>query len=136
MAVGAVSEWRIANSVGLLSRFDCHRWEEMVTHCHLAYRRRGLELVAEGKVISNATNSCALDSADTASGERNASILLRSHPWLSVSGFRPEVQQHLISVPFDGGASVRRSGGLDAQGHGDWQGYGCTTDPDTLVCFP
>lgn len=57
---------------------------------------------AVGKAVSSATIRCSLECVNTSSWEINTSVLLRRHPWQWVSGFRPEVQHYLISIPFDG----------------------------------
>lgn len=63
------------------------------------------DIVSEGKTIWNTiwkTNiRCALNAVDTSSRGFNTSILLRLHTWLCISRSEPEVQQHLLNLPFN-----------------------------------
>ena len=52
--------------------------------------------------MSNATITCAADAADTAARSINTAVTIRRHAWLKNSGFKPEVQQQLLNLPFDG----------------------------------
>lgn len=67
-AVGMATHWCITSSVGLLFRYDMAHWKEMkgpLQHRPEQYLKRGKEL-EQGKVISNDTIRCALESVDTA----------------------------------------------------------------------
>ena len=91
--------------MGLLSRYNRATWDEMqdlLQHLPEEYKKRGENVVNEGRYISNATIKCALDGVDTAARGINTSVMLRRHAWLRISGFKPELQQHILNVPFDG----------------------------------
>ena len=85
--------------MGLLSQYVQHHWEEkeeLIKHLPEVHRKRGLELIAEGKIISNANIGCALYAADIAGREINTSILLRT---LGL-GFH-DLCQRILNFPSD-----------------------------------
>ena len=100
VAVGATTHCRIAKSVG--HRAQWAEIQKLVKHLPDEFKKRGVELVAEGKTIYYATIRCTLDAADTASRGVNTNVLIRRHVWLSILGFKPEVQQHLLNLPLHG----------------------------------
>ena len=76
--------------------------EDLLQHLPEQYRKRGVELVGEGNLISNATFRCALDAADTSVRVINSVIILCHLAWLRISGFKPQIQHYLLNLPFDG----------------------------------
>lgn len=104
VASQAASTWRIANTQALLARYDRAHYDELdklIQHLPDQYKEKAQDLIQEGKIITNASIKCALDAADTASRTFNTSVMLRRHAWLRISGFKPEVQAHILNQPFN-----------------------------------
>ncbi|KAJ1173375.1 hypothetical protein NDU88_005211 [Pleurodeles waltl] len=105
VAAQAANQWRIANSQALLARYDRAHWDEMqhfIEHLPKEFQKRAQQIVEEGQTISNNQIRSAMDSADTAARTVNAAVTIRRHAWLRTSGFKPEIQQAVLNMPFNG----------------------------------
>ena len=103
--IQAASQMRVANSIGLLSRYNRAQWDEMediLQYLPDEQKERAAAILEEGRTVSNNTITCAADAADTAARSVNTAVTLRRHAWLRNSGFKPEIQQQLLNLPFDG----------------------------------
>ncbi|KAJ1082489.1 hypothetical protein NDU88_002654 [Pleurodeles waltl] len=104
VASQAANQWRIANSQALLARYDQAHWDEMsdiIQQLPKKYQKRAQQVVEEGQAISNNQIGSALDSADTAARTVNTAVTIRRHAWLRSSGFKPEIQQAVLNMPFN-----------------------------------
>ncbi|KAJ1112600.1 hypothetical protein NDU88_000862 [Pleurodeles waltl] len=104
VAAQAANQWRIANSQALLARYDRAHWDEMqhiIQHLPKEHQKRAQQDVEEGQAISNNQIRSALDSADTAAQTVNTAVTIRRHAWLRSSGFKPEIQQAVLNMPFN-----------------------------------
>ncbi|KAJ1105605.1 hypothetical protein NDU88_003010 [Pleurodeles waltl] len=104
VASQAASQWRIANSQALLARYNRAHWDEMQNisqHLPKEHQKRAQHVVEEGQAISNNQIRSALDSADTAARTVNTAVTIRRHAWLRRSGFKPEIQQAVLNMPFN-----------------------------------
>ncbi|KAJ1208994.1 hypothetical protein NDU88_004373 [Pleurodeles waltl] len=104
VAVQAANQWRIANSQALLARYDRAHWDEMqhlIEHLPKEMQKRAKQVVEEGQNISNNQIRSSMDAADTAARTINTSVTIRRHAWLRTSGFKPEIQQAVLNMPFN-----------------------------------
>ncbi|KAJ1214252.1 hypothetical protein NDU88_001877 [Pleurodeles waltl] len=104
VASQAANQWRIANSQALLAHYDRAHWDEMqdiIQHLPKEHKKRAQQVVEEGQAISNNQIRSALDSADTAARTVNTAVTIRRHAWLQSSGFKPEIQQAVLKMPFN-----------------------------------
>ncbi|KAJ1092577.1 hypothetical protein NDU88_005687 [Pleurodeles waltl] len=104
VASQAANQWCIANSQVLLARYDRAHWDEMhdiIQHLPKEDKKRAQQMVEEGQAISNNQIRSALDSADTAARSVNTAVTIRRHAWLRSSGFKPEIQQAVLNMPFN-----------------------------------
>ncbi|KAJ1185206.1 hypothetical protein NDU88_002000 [Pleurodeles waltl] len=104
VAVQAANQWRIANSQALLARYDRAHWDEMqhlIEHLPKELQKRAKQVVEEGQNISNNQIRSSMDAADTAARTINTSVTIRRHAWLRTSGFKPEIQQAVLNMPFN-----------------------------------
>ncbi|KAJ1093052.1 hypothetical protein NDU88_006161 [Pleurodeles waltl] len=105
VAAQAVNQWRIANSQALLARYDRAHWDEMqhlIEHLPKDFQKRAQQVVEGGQGISNNQIRSAMDAADTAARTVNTAVTIRRHAWLRTSGFKPEIQQAVLNMPFNG----------------------------------
>ncbi|KAJ1196529.1 hypothetical protein NDU88_000399 [Pleurodeles waltl] len=104
VAAQAANQWRIANSQALLARYDTAHWDEMqhfIEHLPQEFQKRAQQVVEEGQSISNNQIQSAMDAADTAARTVNTAVTIRRHAWLRTSGFKPEIQQAMLNMPFN-----------------------------------
>ncbi|KAJ1212012.1 hypothetical protein NDU88_007358 [Pleurodeles waltl] len=104
VASQAANQWRIANSQALLARYDRAHWDEMqllIDHLPQEYQKRAQQIVEEGQTISNNQIRSSMDAADTAARTVNTAVTIRRHAWLRTSGFKPEIQQAVLNMPFN-----------------------------------
>ncbi|KAJ1169217.1 hypothetical protein NDU88_001123 [Pleurodeles waltl] len=104
VAAQAANQWRIANSQALLARYDRAHWDEMqhlIEHLPKDFQNRAKQVVEEGQTISNNQIRSSMDAADTAARTINTSVTIRRHAWLRTSGFKPEIQQAVLNMPFN-----------------------------------
>ncbi|KAJ1189935.1 hypothetical protein NDU88_006677 [Pleurodeles waltl] len=105
VAAQAANQWQIANSQALLARYDRAHWDEMqhfIEHLPKEFQKRAQQVVEEGQSISNNQIRSAMDAADTAARTVNTAVTIRRHAWLRTSGFKPEIQQAVLNMPFNG----------------------------------
>ncbi|KAJ1157443.1 hypothetical protein NDU88_010155 [Pleurodeles waltl] len=104
VAAQAANQWRIANSQAILARYDRAHWDEMqhlIEHLPKEFQKRAQQVVEEGQSISNNQIRSSMDAADTAARTINTAITIRRHAWLRTSGFKPEIQQDVLNMPFN-----------------------------------
>ncbi|KAJ1136534.1 hypothetical protein NDU88_002949 [Pleurodeles waltl] len=104
VAVQAANQWRIANSQALLARYDRAHWDEMqhlIEHLPKDLQKRAKQVVEEGQNISNNQIRSSMDAADTAARTINTAVTIRRDAWLRTSGFKPEIQQAVLNMPFN-----------------------------------
>ncbi|XP_069063197.1 uncharacterized protein [Pleurodeles waltl] len=104
VAAQAANQWRIANSQALLARYDRAHWDEMqqlIEHLPKEFQKRAKQVVEEGQNISNNQIRSSMDAADTAARTINTAVTIRRHAWLRTSGFKPEIQQAVLNMPFN-----------------------------------
>ncbi|KAJ1081017.1 hypothetical protein NDU88_001204 [Pleurodeles waltl] len=104
VAAQAANQWRIANSQALLARYDRAHWDEMqhlIQHLPKEFQKRAQQVVEEGQNISNNQIRSSMDAADTAARTINTAVTIRRHAWLRTSGFKPEIQQAVLNMPFN-----------------------------------
>ncbi|KAJ1161729.1 hypothetical protein NDU88_002210 [Pleurodeles waltl] len=105
VAAQTANQWRITNSQALLARYDRAHWDEMqhlIEHLPKEFHKRAQQVVEEGQSISNNQIRSAMDAADTAARTVNTAVTIRRHAWLRTSGFKPEIQQAVLNMPFNG----------------------------------
>ncbi|KAJ1079866.1 hypothetical protein NDU88_000098 [Pleurodeles waltl] len=105
VAAQAANQWRIANSQALLARYDRAHWDEMqhfIEHLPKEFQKRAQQVVEEGPRISNNQIRSAMDAADTAARTVNTAVTIRRPALLRTSGFKPEIQQAVLNMPFNG----------------------------------
>ncbi|KAJ1170443.1 hypothetical protein NDU88_002320 [Pleurodeles waltl] len=104
VASQAANQWRIANSQALLARYDGAHWDEMkdiIQHLPKDQQKRAQQILEEWQAITNNQIRSALDSANTAARTINTAVTIRRHAWLRSSGFKPEIQQAILNMPFN-----------------------------------
>ncbi|KAJ1186747.1 hypothetical protein NDU88_003528 [Pleurodeles waltl] len=104
VAAQAANQWRIANSQALLARYDRAHWDEMqhlIEHLPKEFQKRAQQVVEEGQSILNNQIQSSMDAADTAARTINTAVTIRRHAWLHTSGFKPEIQQAVLNMPFN-----------------------------------
>ncbi|KAJ1172555.1 hypothetical protein NDU88_004400 [Pleurodeles waltl] len=75
--------------------------QHIIQHLPKEHQKRAQQVVEEGQAISNNQIRSALDSAGTAARTVNTAVTIRRHAWLQSSGFKPEIQQAVLNMPFN-----------------------------------
>lgn len=98
---------RAASALAILGRYDRQIWCDLTPYIDLIpedSRQEVKKIPQEGERASAEVIDCAMDIATTAFRSLGGAAVLRRHGWLRATAFRPEVQNEILDLPFDGEA--------------------------------
>lgn len=98
---------RAANALAILGRYDHQLWCALSPYLDQLPQDSKMEvkkILQEGEVTSSEIINCAMDIATTAFRSLAGAAVLRRQGWLKATWFRPEVQNKILDLPFDGEA--------------------------------
>lgn len=98
---------RAATMLAILGRYDRQMWCDLSPYLGQLPEEEKTEakkIFQEGETTSAEVTECAMDIATTAFRSLAGSAVLHPQGWLHATWFRPEVQNKILDLPFDGEA--------------------------------
>lgn len=96
---------RASNALAILGRFDRQMWSDIspfIDQLPDAVKPDARKILEEGERTSSEIIDCAMDIATTAFRSLAGAAVLRRQGWLRATWFRPEIQNKILDLPYDG----------------------------------